>query len=129
MANKKNKKNKKRRPDADAGEQKDRAMRGRVMVELERERHNCSLALAVEHEQVLGEARNEADLIMRNANDAARAVIARAIRKAEDLDSRRISRLERGPCSCRELASCLGEGLRFVSRDFVGGDGLRFRRR
>jgi hypothetical protein len=95
MANKKNKKNRKLRPDAGAGEPTDRAVRRRVMVELERERQNCSLALAAEREQVLGEARHEADLIIRNANDAARVVIARAMREAEGLDSRRISRLAR----------------------------------
>jgi hypothetical protein len=93
--NKNNKENKKLRTEARASVQKDRAMRRRVMVELERERRTCSLALAAEREQVLGEARDEADLIIRNANDAARAVIARALREAEHLDSRRISRLAR----------------------------------
>jgi hypothetical protein len=95
VAKQTNKKNKKLRAEAVAGESKHRAMRRRVMVDLERERLKWSLALAAEREQVLGEARAEAELIIRNANDCARAVMARAAREAESSDSCRISRLPR----------------------------------
>ena len=94
MAKKKNK-NKKLRTEAGAGELRHRTMRRRVMVELERERLNCSLAVAAEREQVLSKARDEADLIIRNAADYARALVTRAMREAERSDSRPSSHLPR----------------------------------
>jgi hypothetical protein len=90
----KRKKNKKLRTEVGAGELR-RTMRRHVMVELERERLNCSLAVAAEREQVLSKARDEADLIIRNAADYARALVTRAMREAERSDSRPSSHLPR----------------------------------